>query len=129
MKVVDSTFLISHARGEQVVSDYLTEHSNETIVVPTIAFQELAVGEVLARDKSKQAICRDLGPFSVRPFTNDHAYHAAQIEATLREQGDYDPVLKSDILIGAVGRSLGIPVVTRNTDDFTLFAGVTVETY
>lgn len=129
MKVVDSTFLIGHARGEQAVGDYLTEHSDETVVVPTIAFQELAVGEVLARNASKQAICRDLGGFSVRPFTGDHAYHAAQIEATLREQGDYDPALKSDILIGAVGRSLAVPVVTRNTDDFALFAGVTVETY
>ena len=129
MKVVDSTFLLGHARGEQAVGDYLTEHSEETVVVPTIVFQELAVGEVLARDESKQAIRRDLGPFSVRPFTDDHAYHAAQIEADLREEGDYDPVLKSDILIGGVGRSLGIPVITRNTDDFALFAGVTIETY
>lgn len=129
MKVVDSTFLINHARGDRGVCDYLSDHGDETIIVPTVAFQELAVGEVLARDRSKEAIGRDLGPADVRPFTVDHAYHAARIEADLRSQGRYDPALKSDILVGAVGRYLGVPVVTRNTDDFALFDGVTVETY
>lgn len=73
MKVVDTTLLIGHARGEARVASYLTEHTAETLVVPTIAFQELAVGEVAARDESKAAIFGHLGAFDVHAFDVDHA--------------------------------------------------------
>jgi predicted nucleic acid-binding protein len=129
MRVVDTTLLIGHARGDSAVETYLTDHATETLIVPTIAFQELAVGEVAARDKTKEATLGYLGAFDVRAFDSDHAYHAAVIEADLRAKGEYDPTLASDILIGGVARSLSLPVVTRNTDHFSKFNGVSVETY
>lgn len=129
MKVVDTTLLIGHARGEERVASYLAAHEDETLVVPTAVFQELAVGEVLARDESKAAIRNHLGAFDVRAFDADHAYHAAVIEATLRSTGDYDPALAADVLVGGVARSLSVPVVTRNTAHFERFDDVTVEGY
>jgi predicted nucleic acid-binding protein len=129
MKVVDTTLLIGHARGEERVASYLAAHEGETLVVPTVVFQELAVGEVLARDESKAAICNHLGAFDVRAFDADHAYHAAVIEAKLRSTGEYDPALAADILVGGVARSLSVPAVTRNTTHFERFDDVIVESY
>ncbi len=129
MKVVDTTLLIGHARGEQRVESYLTGHAEETLVVPTIAFQELAVGEVAARDESKAAILGHLGAFDVRAFDDDHAYHAAVIEAKLRSAGEYNPSLAADVLVGGVARSLSVPVVTQNVEHFSKFDGVAVESY
>lgn len=129
MKVVDTSFLIEYARGTPAVEAYLSEHEDETVIVPAIVFQEFAVGEVLARNASKAAVAEMLGAFDIRPYTAEHAYHAACIEAALRDHNAYDPMLKSDVLIGAVARSLGCHVLTRNTTDFGRFDGVTVEPY
>lgn len=129
MKVVDTTLLIGHARGEERVASYLTEHADETLVVPAIVFQEFAVGEVAARDESKAAILGHVGAFDVRAFDDDHAYHAAVIEAKLRSAGEYDPELAGDVLVGGVARSLSVPVVTQNTAHFEKFDDVTVESY
>lgn len=129
MKVVDTTLLIGHARGEERVASYLGAHTDETLVVSAIVFQELAVGEALAREESKATILSHLGAFDVRAFDADHAYHAAVIEATLRTTGEYDPALAADVLVGGVARSLSVPVVTRNEAHFERFDGVTVETY
>lgn len=129
MKVVDTTLLIGHARGEERVGSYLAEHTDETLVVPTIALQELAVGEIAVHEESKAAILDHLGAFDVRAFDDDHAYHAAVIEAKLRSAGEYAPALAADVLVGGVARSLSVPVVTQNTAHFAKFDGVAVESY
>lgn len=129
MKIVDSTFLIDYYRHPDPVEAYLSTHDSETLIAPTIVFQEIAVGEITARNESEEAILSDIGWLDVRPFTTHHAYHAATIEADLRERGAYDPTIKSDVLIGGVARALSVPIVTRNTDHFAAFDGVTTETY
>lgn len=129
MKVADTTVLVDHARGTEAVARYLDDHADETLVVSTISFQELAVGEVAVRDESLAAVLDSLGGFDVRSFTPGHAYHAAVIEAELRETGQYESALARDLLIGGVARSLSVPVVTRNEAHFSRFSGVAVEEY
>lgn len=129
MKVADTTVLVDHARGTAAVARLLADHAEETLVVSTISFQELAVGEVAARNESLAGVLVHLGAFNVRAYTAEHAYHAAVIEAQLRASGDYEPVLARDVLIGGVARSLSVPVVTRNADHFSRFDGVDVEPY
>lgn len=129
MKVVDTTVLVDHARGDPGVGSFLANHSDEHLIVSTISFQELAVGEVAARNETLPAILGNLGAFDIRAFTAEHAYHAAVIEATLRSEGEYEPVLARDILIGGVARAYSIPVVTTNKSHFARFDRVAVETY
>jgi predicted nucleic acid-binding protein len=129
MNVVDSTFLIDYYRQPEPVGAYLAAYDDETLIAPTIVFQEVAVGEILAHGESKEAILSDLGWLDIRPFDSQHAYHAAVIEADLRDRGTYDPVHRSDILIGGVARALSVPVLTRNTDHFTSLDDVATETY
>jgi 4-nitrophenyl phosphatase len=83
-------------------------------------FQEIAVGEITARNESEETIRSDLGWLDLRPFTTRCAYHAAVIEADLRGRNAYDPTIKSDVLIGRVARPPSVPVVTRSTDDLWL---------
>lgn len=128
IKVVDTTLLIEHARGARDAERFLTEHESETLIVPVVAFQEIAVGEITAREESKEAILGYLGA-DVRSFDSIHAYHAAVIEADLRANGEYDPVLARDILIGGIASEMTIPVVTKNTEHFSTFDAVSVETY
>lgn len=129
MKVVDTTVLVDHARADQAVAAFLADHADETLVVSTLSFQEIAVGEVLTRNESLTAILDHLGTFDIQDHTAANAYHAAVIEATLRKDGMYDPVLARDLLNGGVARSLSVPIVTRNADHFSRFGGVSVETY
>jgi tRNA(fMet)-specific endonuclease VapC len=128
MKVVDSTFLIDYYRKRAVIKQYLA-NNEETIVASTVTFAELAVGEILARDESKEEILSDLGWLDIRPFTVEHAYEAAWIEAALRDCGDYEEQLTNDIQIAGAARALDVPVVTRNTDHFERFDGVDIESY
>lgn len=129
MKVAGTTVLIDHARGDDAVATDLADHVDETLVVSTISFQELAVGEIVARGESLSAIRNNVGAFDVRAYSPAHAYHAAAIEAELRAAGDYVPTLARDILIGGVARAHSIPVLTRNPDHFSRFDGVAVDAY
>lgn len=129
MKVVDTTVLIDHARGNETVAQFLADHDDVTLIVSTISFQELAVGEVSARGETLEAILSNLGAFDIRDYTAEQAYNAAVIEAELRANGKYEPVLARDILIGGVARTYSIPVVTSNITHFSRFDGVDVDTY
>lgn len=128
MKVVDTTFLIDYFRKHTTIEQYLA-NEEETIVASTVTFADLAVGEILARDESKEDALSDLGWLDIRPFTVEHAYEAASIEATLRDCGEYEVEFTNDIQIAGVARALDVPVVTRNTDHFERFDGVDVESY
>jgi predicted nucleic acid-binding protein len=129
MKVVDTTFLIDYYRERDAIEQYLDAHDEETIAASTITFGELAVGEIMARDETKREILADLGWLDVRAFTIEHAYDAAAIEADLRDRGEYRATSANDIEIGGTARALGVPIVTRNVEDFERFDGVVVETY
>lgn len=129
MKVVDTTLLIDHARGATVAKAVLEAHDGETLVVPAVAFGELAVGEVIARSATEAEALAPFRAFDVRAFTPEHAYHAAVIEATLRRQGEYRDGLVTDIQVGGVARALGAAVLTRNVADFERFDAVDVESY
>jgi predicted nucleic acid-binding protein len=129
MKLADTTLLMDHARGDEAVGAFLDAHADEAIAVSTLSLQELAVGEVLARDQSLQAILGHLGAFDVLEFTAKHAYAGAGIEATLRSNDTYEPAFARDVLIGGVARALSVPVVTRDASHFARFDGVHVESY
>ena len=129
MKVVDTTLLIDHARGETAAGAFLDAHEDDTLVASAISLSELAVGEIMARSATIHEVLSGLGAFDVRAFTAAHAYHAAAIEAALRDDGAYRTSLATDVLIGGVARSLDVPLVTRSVDDFQPFDGVVVEGY
>lgn len=133
MKLLDSTFLVHHARGSQSVADYLEANSDEELVTSTINVKELSVGAQLVESPTKESVLNDLGWVRILPFTADHAYHAGKIEAALREKDDIRQdrlnSLWGDVLIAGVAGAIDATIVTKNVDDFELFDGITVESY
>lgn len=67
------------------------------------------------------------------PFETEHAFVAAELEATLRQQSDVDQdrlnALTADLLVAAVAAERNATVVPENARDFALFDGIPVETY
>jgi predicted nucleic acid-binding protein len=133
MKLLDTTFLVDHQRGEEAVARFLEDcdDRDETLITSSINLKEIAVGKILVEEPkpSIEDVLADFGWLEVEPFSQRHALEAARIESELRESDDYEPELAADILIAGVARSLDVPVVTRNTDDFETFDGVSVEEY
>jgi predicted nucleic acid-binding protein len=133
MKLLDTTFLVDHQRGEDAIARFLEDCDDrgETLVTSSINLKEIAVGKFLVEEPTPDVndVIADFGWLEVEPFSRKHALEAARIEAELRESDEYEPELSADILIAGVARSLDAPVVTRNTDDFEKFDGVSVKEY
>jgi len=131
MKLLDTTFLVDHQRGNENVAEFLErQDSNENLVMSSINLKEIAVGKIMVEDPtpSFDNVLSDFGWLTVEPFDEAHALEAARIEAELRDSGDYKPDLSADILIAGVARDIGAPVITRNVSDFETI-GVDTETY
>jgi predicted nucleic acid-binding protein len=131
MKLLDTTFLVDHQRGDKDVAEFLErQDSNEKLVTSSINLKEIAVGKMMIEDPtpSFDDVLADFGWLTVEPFDETQALEAARIEAELRDSGDYEPSLSADILIAGVARDIGAPVVTRNVSDFEKI-GVDTETY
>ena len=133
MKLLDTTFLVDHQRGEEAVARFLEdcEEDDETLVTSSINLKEIAVGKFIVEEPkpTSEDVLADFGWLEVESFSQRHALEAARIEAELRDSDGYEPGLAADLLIAGVARSLDAPVVTRNTDDFEKFDGVSAEKY
>lgn len=134
MKLLDTTFLIDYWVGDDRVGAYLEDHSEtESFISTTVNLKELAVGRVLRGQLDPADLEATYGWLTFLPFGVDHAYQAAELEADLRNRSDVDGArrnaLAGDLLIAAVARAEGAPVVTDNVTDFERFDGVTVEPY
>lgn len=132
MKLLDTTFLVDHQRGEEDVADFLEEQEEESeeLVTSSINLKEIAVGKITVEDPtpSFEDILSDFGWLTVETFDEEQALEAARIEAELRQSDEYDPRLSADILIAGVAQDLNAPVVTRNVSDFEQI-GVDVQEY
>ena len=133
-KLLDTTFLIHYWAGRDAVKEYL-EANEETseFVTTSINLKEIAVGRELQGNFDAAEIRSQFDWTRVVPFETDHAFLAGQMEATLRKDDEINQQkvneLAGDLFIAAVAKDLNAPVVTRNTDDFEMLDGVSVETY
>jgi len=134
MKLLDSTFLVDYWAGEESVEEYLERHGDtETFVSTSINLKEIAVGRAVLGRLDRNELHTTFAWIDFLPFETEHAFHAAVLEANLRDDPavnrDRINSLAGDILIAAVGRATGATVVTRNTKDFERFDGVAVDSY
>ncbi|PSQ25289.1 VapC toxin family PIN domain ribonuclease [Halobacteriales archaeon QS_9_68_17] len=134
MKLLDTTFLIHYWAGEERTREYLERHADDNEFVTTaINLKEIAAGKELQSQFNQNEIRSTFNWVEVIPFDSEHAFIAGQLEADLRRDDTVDQdkinALVGDLLIVAVAKQRGAPVVTQNEDDFAMFDGVTVETY
>lgn len=132
MKLLDTTFLIHYWGGVDATAEYLETHEKEQFVTTTLNLKELAVGRALQDVLDRNEIEATFDWVTILPFESEHAYVAGVLEAELRREENIHEskinALTGDLLIGAVARTAGATVVTRNVADFELL-GVPVDSY
>ena len=126
MKLVDASFLIDYARGDDTAIAYLAAHDDEVIGASTIVLSELYRGLMITRDMTREAAMSKYEWVEPVAFTNDAAAEAADIYAELRSNGEM--INKSDIYIAGTARNLGVPLVVAD-NDFAAVSELDIETY
>lgn len=126
MKLVDASFLIDYARGDDAAIAYLAAHDEEAIGASTIVLSELYRELMSTQGMTQEEAVSKYEWVEPVPFTNEIAAEAAEIYVELRDDGEI--VNKSDIYIAGTARSLGVPIVVDD-NDFGAVSGLDVETY
>jgi predicted nucleic acid-binding protein len=126
VKLVDASFLIDYARGDEAAIAYLAAHDEEQIGASTIVLSELYRGLLLTQDMTREAAMSKYEWIEPVPFTHDAAAEAADIYAELRSSGEV--INKSDIYIAGTARNLGVPLVVAD-NDFDAVSQLDIETY
>jgi predicted nucleic acid-binding protein len=126
VKLVDASFLIDYARGDDAAITYLAAHDDEEIGASTIVLSELYRGLILTQDMTREEVTAKYEWVAPIPFTNETAAEAAAIYPERRADGEM--INKSDISIAGTARSLGVPLVVSD-DRFAAIEGLDVETY
>ncbi|WP_138005129.1 PIN domain-containing protein [Halalkalirubrum salinum] len=133
MKLLDTTFLIHYWAGREAVREYLRAHEEDEFVTTTLNIKEIAVGRAIQEKLDPVEIQTVFEWITVIPFQEEHAFVAGELEAKLHqdERINQDKInaLAGDLLIAAVGKETGAPIVTQNIEDFQIFDGVTVDVY
>jgi predicted nucleic acid-binding protein len=126
VKLVDSSFLVDYARGDDAAIAYLAAHDEEVIGASTVVLSELYRGLMITRDMAREEAMSKYEWVEAVPFTNETAAEAAEIDVELRADGEM--INKSDVYIAGTARSLGVPLVVGD-DHFGAVEGLDVVTY
>lgn len=112
MKLVDTSFLIDFAKGDEDATDYLEEHDREEFGASAIALSEIYRGLFITQDMSQQEAISHYAWLEAVPFDNRVATEAADIYVQLREDGTM--IKRSDIYIAATARTIDVPLVAND---------------
>ena len=126
MKLVDSSFLIDYARGDEAAIAYLTAHDQEVIGASTIVLSELYRGLMITQEMTQEEAMSKYEWVEPVAFTNETAAEAAEIYVELRTAGEM--INRSDIYIAGTARALGVPLVVGDSH-LGAIDGLDVETY
>jgi tRNA(fMet)-specific endonuclease VapC len=126
VKLVDSSFLVDYARGDDDALAYLVAHDDEQIGASTVVLSELYRGLMLTQDMTREEALSKYEWVKPVPFTTDTAAEAAEIYVELRADGEL--INRSDIYIAGTARSLGVSLVVGD-NHFEAVDDLDVETY
>jgi predicted nucleic acid-binding protein len=126
VKLVDASFLVDYARGDDAAIEYLAAHDEEEIGASTIVLSELYRGLMLTQEMTREETMAKYEWVEPIPFADETAAEAAEIYVELRAYGEM--INRSDIYIAATAQSLGVPLVVAD-DHFDSIDGLDIETY
>jgi predicted nucleic acid-binding protein len=114
MKVLDANFLIDYLSGVDATAEYLLAHENEQFVFPVPAYAEALVGEGNAPNGDVAEAKAELSWREVYEIDAETAALAGEIADEIGPEGPF--LSGMDGLIAGVGRELGAPVVSADSD-------------
>ena len=136
MKLLDTTFLIHYYFDTPGATRYKEDHDYEFRTL-SINVKEFLVAHTLEKDSPMMMsdFQQEFGFLQIEPYRKQFSFEAAQIEANLRNNGEYkykceeDSSFPADILIGGAARDLQSDIVTRNIGDYDIMPSVSVDQY
>lgn len=126
MKLVDASFLVDYAGGDDDAIAYLAVHDGAVIGASAIVLSELYRGLMTTQEMTQSKARSKYEWVESVPFTDEIAAEAAEIYAELRSDGAM--INRSDIYVAGTARSLGVSIVTAD-DHFDAVCGLDVESY
>ncbi|MFB6232638.1 MAG: PIN domain-containing protein [Haloarculaceae archaeon] len=114
MKILDATFLIDYLNGVDATAEYLLAHEDERFIFPTPAYAEALVGEGNDPNGVVSEAKAELSWGEVYETEEETAVLAGEIADEVGPEGPF--LTGMDGLIAAVGRELGAPVVSDDSD-------------
>lgn len=125
--LLDSDTCIFAMKGRESVVRKLQEVGPDGCAICSMTAYELFHG-IEKRDNpaaERRKVEKLLGAVIVMSFDDDHAREAAAIRALLEKRGR--TIGPYDLLIAGHARSLGMTLVTHNTDEFKRVGGLRIE--
>lgn len=127
MNCLDSSYLIDYLEGNDGVQTWLESNEEAPLATTTVALYETYRGVLWSGSSmTMDDVFETFDWAAVLPFDEAAAREAALIQRELHENGT--PVGTPDVMIGAVARSIGGTVVTRD-NDFDHVRNLSVENY
>jgi tRNA(fMet)-specific endonuclease VapC len=127
MICADSDLLVGFLRGSPEAAETVDRLEQEDILVTTsVNSFELLHGALKSANSGTNypEARRILARIEVLPFEKRHSELAGKIYSDMLKKGS--PISLSDLFIGSIALSSGIPVVTRNVKDFKRVPGLSV---
>jgi tRNA(fMet)-specific endonuclease VapC len=127
--LLDTNTCIETIRGTPSVVQAVAEHSPDDIVVSSITWYELYTGVEKCNAPGRERAKVELFHNAVRELVFDlpAATEAARIRAELEARGEM--IGPYDVLIAGQARTLGLTLVTANTNEFARVPGLTIENW
>lgn len=128
--ILDSTFLVDFEREARKSSAgsatrFLEHHADEPLMITFTIAGELAAGDSLGRHRSRWE--EFIRPFNLLECNADVGWHFGEIYRELKAAGQL--IGANDMWIAATARAYRVPLVTRNSEDFSRIKGITVHGY
>lgn len=114
MKVLDANFLIDYLNGVDATATYLLANEDEEFIFPAVAYAEALAGEGNVPDGDVAEATAELAWGTVYETDGQTATIAGEIADEVGPQGPF--LTGMDALIAAVGRDLGAPIVSADSD-------------
>ena len=126
--IFDTTFLIDFQRERQTgwgaAHAFLEAHSGHSAFLPVTAYGEFAEG---FPNRTDAAFLSMVESFELLPVTREVANTYAKITRSLRARGGL--IGANDLWIAASALEKNLPLVTRNTRDFSRIPDLEVRSY
>jgi tRNA(fMet)-specific endonuclease VapC len=124
--ILDTNFVITgereaNRRTPGRADAFLAAHANDVFFITFTVAGELACGQSAAALANWQHLCH---PYAILPWSLDVSWQYGEIYRELAATGSL--IGTNDLWIAATALVHGMPLVTNNTDEFSLVKGLTV---
>ena len=131
MVCFDTSFVIDFLRGDKkavsMVENFKEKDEFMSLAAPSLIELISSAQLGIKRNQEKDKISRFISSITVLSLDKDSAFLAGELEGDLIMAGEQ--IGNSDVMIGAIAKSNGESLITRNVKHFSNIQGLKVISY